>query len=59
MTGPIKLFATKDRAESHAKLDEILAAGEYPTACCRERENDPNEPYTVWSTSELPAEWAE
>ncbi len=45
----IKLFGTTNRDESHAKLEEVLASGEYPMACCREDLNNPTEPYTVWS----------
>ena len=43
------LFGTTDRAASHAKLEEVLASGEHPMACCREDPNHPTEPYTVWS----------
>jgi len=41
------LFKTKDRDESHRKLEEVLASGAYPKAECREA--DENGDYTVWS----------
>jgi len=50
----VKLFGTKDRDTSHAKLEEILKLGEYPRASCREDINDPLEPYTVWSDNPDP-----
>lgn len=50
----IKLFGTKDRAESHAVLEQVLAVGEHPRASCREDANDPNEPYQVWSDTPDP-----
>lgn len=42
------LFETADRDESHRKLAEILAAGTYPRAECRQDMNSPL-PYQVWS----------
>ena len=42
-----KLFQTKDRDESHGKLEQVLAEGEHPRAECRERDEDGY--YTVWS----------
>jgi hypothetical protein len=41
------LFKTKDRDESHRKLEEVLASGEHLKAECREA--DENGDYTVWS----------
>ena len=40
-----RLFVTKVRAESHAKLEEVLASGKYPRAECRETAEE----YSVWS----------
>lgn len=57
MSRPIKLFGTDDRAAAHARLEEILAQGQYPEACCREDLNNPTEPYTVWSNGEVPQGW--
>ena len=47
---PKRLYAFTDRAESHAKLDEVRA-GKHPMAECRE---DPNSeaPYEVWDGPE-------
>jgi hypothetical protein len=50
-TRAVKLFGSAVQAEAHAKLDEILAAGKYPWACCYEDVNDPETPYQVWSDS--------
>jgi len=43
-----KLYETKDRDESHRKLEEVLRDGKHTLAECRE---DPNAelPYQVWS----------
>lgn len=41
-----RLFSTKDRDESHRKLEEVLASGDYPRAECREADEEGN--YTVW-----------
>ena len=50
---PQLLFKTKNRDESHRKLEEILASGRHPRAHCQEDPND-NEPYTVWDPSDDP-----
>jgi hypothetical protein len=57
MTRPVKLFASTDKAAAHAKLEEVLALGVYPSACCREDTNNTAEPYTVWSNNEVPTGW--
>lgn len=49
-----KLFGTTDRNAAHSKLEEVLALGDYPLACCREYLNDHTEPYTVWSDNTPP-----
>lgn len=41
------IFKTKDRDESHKKLEEVLAKGVHTSAECREA--DENGDYTVWS----------
>jgi len=48
-----KLFETADRNASHKKLEEILAAGTYPKAECREEIQKGNGPtlYQVWDGS--------
>jgi hypothetical protein len=44
-----KLFGTTDRDASHKKLEEVLAEGRHPRACCTEDPNDPIEPFQVWT----------
>jgi hypothetical protein len=43
------LFDFPDQDSAHKKLEEVLAGGEHPMACCR---IDPNvkRPYQVWDT---------
>jgi hypothetical protein len=42
-----RLFKTKDRDESHRKLEEVLAGGLHPLAECRE-DHSQEDPYEVW-----------
>jgi hypothetical protein len=46
-----KLFETNDRTTAHRHLAEVLAAGEFPFAECREYHNEES-PYQVWSDAE-------
>lgn len=46
----VKLFTTRDREESHRKLEEVLREGRFPAAECREADAEGN--YTVWSGPE-------
>jgi hypothetical protein len=45
----VKLFDSKDRDESHRKLEEVLASGLHPAAECREDPNDRERPFQVWN----------
>jgi hypothetical protein len=47
-----KLFETNDRTTAHRHLAEVLAAGEFPRAECRENHNEES-PYQVWSDAEV------
>jgi hypothetical protein len=47
-----KLFSSTDRDTAHRKLEEVLAAKEFPAAECREDHNVPD-PYQVWDGPEI------